>query len=218
VLQLDNLFPVMLNLKRRKVLIVGGGSVAARKLAALANTGADILVVSTSFNEELLNVASCFGAQLQQLEYSASVLEGSSLCFACTACQKTNDQVAKDCNSAGILFSRVDDQSEMDFILPACLRHGDLTIAVSTGGASPALAKRIREWLEGEFSQQWEAGLELLGQARQQIAAHCHDEVRRRVLLQGLGGEEAFDFLRNNDLPALKMWIGEQVAQAKCSK
>jgi siroheme synthase-like protein len=211
---LDNLFPVMLNLKKRRVLIVGGGTVAARKLAALALAGADIFVVSTSFSEELISVALSVSAQLCQAEYSIAALDGCSLCFACTSSQETNERVAADCRRQGVFFSRVDDQAEMDFILPACLRRGDLTVAVSTGGASPALAKSIRERLEIIFPSQWEEGLVLLGEARQLIKARCADEALRRILLQNLGGETATTLLWENNLPALKAWIAEQVEQA----
>jgi precorrin-2 dehydrogenase / sirohydrochlorin ferrochelatase len=135
-------YPVWLDLRGVPVLVVGAGPVAARKVDGLAAAGARVRVVATTVSDALDRGAV---AELQVRAYEPGDLDGVRLVVTATGDPATDATVAADATSAGIWVNAADQPADCSFILPAVARNGPLMIAVSTGGASPALARRLRD-------------------------------------------------------------------------
>jgi len=142
-------YPVCLDMTARPCLVVGGGQVAERKVAGLLDAGARVTVVSPSATDRLRAWARAARIRLLLREYAAPDLAGHAVVFVATDDGRINAGVARDARAVGVLVNAVDDPAHCDFILPAVLRRGEITVAVSTGGASPALARAVRDELGG---------------------------------------------------------------------
>jgi precorrin-2 dehydrogenase/sirohydrochlorin ferrochelatase len=143
-------------------VVVGGGEVANRKARKLLQARAKVVVISPNVKPELASVA----VEVLRRPYREGDLEGAFLAFAATDRREVNAAVAQEARERGIPVNAADKPSEGDFALPSTLRRGQLQVAVSTGGASPTLAQRIRRELEGAFSFEWAGIVEELGRAR----------------------------------------------------
>ena len=135
-------------------MVVGGGAVAARKVGKLLQAGAEVVVVAPEIRPELADM----DAEIQNRPYEYGDLEGAQLAFAATDSREVNAAVAREAKEHGIFVNVADRPAEGDFAVPSTLQRGALQVAVSTGGASPALARRIRSELEDGFGPEW-AGL-----------------------------------------------------------
>jgi precorrin-2 dehydrogenase/sirohydrochlorin ferrochelatase len=172
-------YPIVLNLSGRRALVVGGGEVALRKARALADAGAEVRVVApklvAGFTED--GRFECLAAR-----YERHHLEGALVAVAATDDEAVNRQVARDARAAGVLVNVVDRPELCDFIVPAQVRRGDLVVAVSTGGAAPSLARRLRERLEKEFGPEYATYLAVLREVREDLKRrNLAPEVRRRL-------------------------------------
>lgn len=143
-------------------MVVGGGEVANRKARKLLQARAKVVVISPEVELELASVA----AEVRRRPYREGDLEGAFLAFAATDRREVNAAVAREARERGTPVNVADEPTEGDFALPSTLRRGRLQVAVSTGGASPTLARRIRRELEGSFSFEWAGVVEELGKAR----------------------------------------------------
>jgi len=141
-------YPVMLDLSARPCLVVGGGAVAERKVEGLVEAGARVTVVSPSLTHRLLRLARDARFRWRPREYVAGDAAGFVLVMVATDDRSVNPLVAAECRERGILINCADDPACCDFILPSVLKRGALTVAVSTGGASPTMARLVREELE----------------------------------------------------------------------
>ena len=143
-------FPFFLQLDQLPCLIVGGGSVAERKLDLLIKAKADITVISLEFSDYILDLAKTHNIRFVKKEYSNKILEENKYNFVISATNDVslNERVAKDCKKYNIIVNVVDQPEICDFIFPSILERGDITVAVSTGGASPVLARVLRTKLE----------------------------------------------------------------------
>jgi len=143
-------FPFFLQLDQLPCLIVGGGSVAERKLDLLIKAKADITVISLEFSDYILDLAKTHNIRCVKKEYTNKILEENKYNFVISATNDVslNERVAKDCKKYNIIVNVVDQPEICDFIFPSILERGDITVAVSTGGASPVLARVLRTKLE----------------------------------------------------------------------
>lgn len=158
--QVERYYPVALDLRGRPCLIVGGGAVALRKAGGLVAAGADVTVVAP----ECLPMPD--GVTVALRPFVDADLDGVALAMAATDDRELNARVARLARERGVWVNVADDPKAGDAILPAVARRGDLQIAVSTGGASPALAQRLRERLEDEFGPEYAELVALLGALR----------------------------------------------------
>jgi precorrin-2 dehydrogenase / sirohydrochlorin ferrochelatase len=136
--------------------------VAMRKVRTLLQAGADVVVVSPGVLPELQSL----DVEVRRRPYEYGDLEGSDLAFAATDSREVNAAVAGEAKEIGVLSNVADRPSEGDFAVPSTLRRGGLQIAVSTGGASPTLARRIRSELEEVFGPEWAGLVQDFGAAR----------------------------------------------------
>jgi precorrin-2 dehydrogenase len=141
-------YPVSLDLTGRPCLVVGGGAVAERKVAGLVEAGARVTVLSPSLTRPLLDLAAEAGIHWRPREYAEGDAAGFVLIMVATDDLKVNAVVAGECRERGVWVNCADDPARCDFFLPAVFRRGAVTVAVSTGGASPTMARLVREELD----------------------------------------------------------------------
>ena len=162
-------FPIYLEMAGRRCLVIGGGAVAERKIAALLEAGAAVTVISPDISQVIFRWSKDNSIELKARRYQNGDLEGFQVVFIATDDGAVNAQVYQEGKRAGVWINAADDPSHCDFILPSVLRRGDLTVAVSSGGNSPALARTIREELETYITQEYEQLAALAAEARVEL-------------------------------------------------
>jgi precorrin-2 dehydrogenase len=164
-------YPIFLELNERRCVVIGGGAVAERKVAGLVQAGARVTVISPEFTANLAAWSQQQKIHAIARAYGAGDLAGYEIAFVATDDPQVNDAVYEEGKSCGVWVNAADDPAHCDFILPSVLRRGALTIAVSTGAASPALARTVREELESYFTHDYEIVAELAAEVREELRA-----------------------------------------------
>ena len=159
-------YPVNLVVAGRPVLLVGGGGVARRKAEALAVCGAQITVVAPRILSAIEQLA---GVRCERRPYATGDIAGHQLVVCAVDDRRVAEQVAADAEEAGVWVNVADDPDLCSVALPAVVRRGPITVAVGTGGRSPALASWLRRWLEQEIGPEYETVLELMDHARRAV-------------------------------------------------
>ena len=162
-------FPIYLDMTRRRCLVIGGGAVAERKIANLLEAGAEVTVLSPDVTENIARWSKRELLQLKARRFQDGDLAGFELAFVATDDPDVNDAACREGRSGGVWINSADDPEHCDFILPSVLRRGDLTVAVSSGGNSPALARTIREELELYLTQEYEILAQMAAEARREL-------------------------------------------------
>jgi precorrin-2 dehydrogenase/sirohydrochlorin ferrochelatase len=165
-------YPILLRLAGRRCVVVGGGSVAARKVRALIEAGADVVVVAPEIRAELQAMAEQGRLRLRERPFQGADVDGAFLAFAATDQPEVNGAVADAARQRGVPVYIVDDPAACDFTVPATVQRGDVTLAISTGGRSPAFARYLREEMERWLSPERCALLDLAADVRQEIRAN----------------------------------------------
>jgi len=191
------LFPAFLKLQRRPCLVVGAGTVAEEKIEGLLRAGAKISVVAPEATERVQAWARKKKIRWQAREFRAADLAGVFLVIAATSSGKLHRELFQQARRRGVLCNTVDDPAHCDFYYAAVVHRGELQIAISTGGHSPALAQRLRKKLEKEIGSEYERWVTTLGAARKRLFAKSISPARRKALLHALASEISFEkFLR----------------------
>ena len=162
-------YPIMIQLEGMKVVVVGGGLVAQRKIDTLLANHADVYVVSRDLTPKLNKYLEEQRIKLSGREFKKSHLDGAFVVIAATDDPFLNRQVSEKASARGLLINAVDQPADCNFIVPSILRRGDLLVAVSTSGKSPAFAKKVREELERQFGDEYGSFLTLMGCLREEI-------------------------------------------------
>jgi siroheme synthase-like protein len=179
-------YPIMLKIQGEKCVVVGGGKVALRKVKMLLECGAKVTVISPILHQDLVRLAQGKAIHLIKRDYKPGDLDGAVVVIAGTDAEEVNQSVAHEAKKRGILVNVVDDPGESDFIVPSFLRRGDLTIAISTGGTSPALAKKIRTKLGQDFGKEYGLLLPLMGEVRSTVK-------EKAIMVREKAWQEALD-------------------------
>ena len=162
-------YPAFIDVEDKKVLVVGGGQVARRKIETFLDFGAKVNVISIRLCPELERLSKKREINFLGSEFHESHLDGISIVVAATDDKKFNKKLSISAKKRGILVNAVDQPEDCNFIVPSMIRRGSLLIAVSTCGKSPALAKKIRSDLELTFDDSYSIYLELLGNLRKAV-------------------------------------------------
>ena len=186
-------YPVFLKVKGRKCTVVGGGEVALRKVRVLLEHGADVEVVSPDLCSELAGLAGRGEIRTLTRKYRTGDLKNTFVAIAATGDGGINRRVVAEARRKKVLVNTVDDAENSDFIVPSYLRRGDLTVAVATGGKSPALARKIRTRLEKEIGEEYKALTDLIGEVRARLK-------QQKLEVDADGWQEALDLDRLLDL------------------
>ena len=162
-------YPIFVELAGRRCLVIGGGREAQRKVQGLLAAGGDITVIAPKLTPDLQRLLAEGRIDLQQREYQEGDVEGYEMVMVATDDGAVNAQVAAEGKRRRVWVNAADDPKNCDFILPAVVRRGRITIASSTGGASPALARRLREELEAYMTDDMPALADLLAEVREEL-------------------------------------------------
>ena len=191
-----NYFPVFFDLSGQRVLIVGGGEVALRKVSLLERTGASIVLVAPQIAPELEELHACGKLQLIAREFEPRDLDGARMVIVATSRRAVNRWIANLSESRGIPVNVVDDREMSRFIVPAIIDRGPVLVAVSTGGASPVLARRLRERLEALIPTRIGELAQWLRELRTEARRRLRDSAARRRFFETIvDGASARRFL-----------------------
>jgi siroheme synthase-like protein len=162
-------YPVFLNLTERRCVIIGGGQIAEGKISKLLDSGAKIIVISPDATQGIRGFAERGQIELDLRKYQEGDLQGAFLAIAATNDRVVNQEIFEEAEKQGILLNAVDDMPRCSFIAPSIVERGPVTVAISTGGASPALARKLREKMEVSSALDWADATSVLSKARQII-------------------------------------------------
>ncbi len=206
-------YPIFLELRGRRVVLIGGGAVALRKAQALLEAGARLVVVAEQINEMLVIKGKNKDAELIQSKYSKNYLAGAALVIAATNDHELNKQIYKDCQQLEILCNIVDEPELCDFFVPAIVKRGDLQIAVGTEGQCPAYAGHLRGKLEQLFTEEHGRFLAELEGLRNKIILAVPDQTTRKVLLGRLVDDKSFEYFCQNGQDAWRNWAQDVIKE-----
>ena len=192
-------YPVFVDLDSQKVLVVGGGEVAERKIKTLLIYGCRISVISpllTPFLKELAVKRTIHHLPYESLSKS---LDDAFMVIAATDDPEVNRQIASQAKEKGLLVNAVDQPGDCNFIMPSIVRRGNLQIAISTAGKSPALAKKLRREMEGMFGPEYDSFTELLGVIREELLSRGQASSKNKVVFQKLADSDLLDRIREEN-------------------
>ncbi len=189
-------YPAYLDLRDRPCLVVGGGPVAERKALSLLEAGADVTVVSPDLTSKLRELSQSGKISHLQKTFDEQDLSGVCIVIAAAGAPDVNARVARACKSRHILVNVAAPPEESSFIVPSVVERGELLIAVSTSGASPALSKKIRQELESRYGPEFDLFLRAFGAIRKRILDEVTDERQRRMIFQAIVDSDAIEMLR----------------------
>jgi precorrin-2 dehydrogenase/sirohydrochlorin ferrochelatase len=199
--------PIFLDVTRRRCLVIGGGEVAARKVQSLLDAGADVTVISPSLIEELAELARARRIQHMNREYATGDMADAALVYAATDDAELHRRLYDEARERGIPINVADVPALCTFIVPAVMTRGSLQIAVSTEGASPAMAKRIVKRLEGLLGAEYGFALEVMRAARHHLKSTEPDIGTRAAKLTALAMSRIPEYLRKGNLDAVEKLV-----------
>lgn len=205
-----NYYPAFLNLQGKKAVVVGGGSIAERKILSLLKAGAAVTVVSPAITARLRKEKEKKSLTHIARSYRKGDLRESVLVIAATNSPSVNTQIAAD---APFLVNVVDVPKECSFIAPSVIKRGPLTIAISTGGISPAFSKTIRQELEKIYGQEIGEYLKFVGSIRKKALAGISDTKKRSRFLKDLASGKILQSLRAKGFQVVRKAIEEKLAK-----
>ncbi|MCS7260794.1 MAG: bifunctional precorrin-2 dehydrogenase/sirohydrochlorin ferrochelatase [Anaerolineae bacterium] len=201
-------YPInLIGLERRRCVVVGGGVVAARKVAGLLEAGAHVVVISPRIVPALQKYLAADRITLLCRAYRPGDLQGAFLVIAATDDPEVNRAVAQEAESRGCLVNVVTEPALSNFIVPAVVRRGELTIAISSGGASPSLARHLRIQLEKTIGKEYAILTELLGELRLAVQGKDEDMRRRRALVQRALSSQILQIIREEGREAARAYL-----------
>lgn len=198
------LYPIHVSFQDRPVLVVGGGKVARRKVETLVEFGAKVTVASPAIQKEIEDLP---GVRCIRGTYSADLLDGHILVFACTDDRAVNRRVADDARRAGLWCNIADDPEGSDFHVPAHLLHGRVCLAVSTAGASPRLAAHLRDICGRALPANVEEMAEAIADARLTVLQAVPNPAVRAELLRQLVSDESLSLLAAQGRGIWQAWF-----------
>ncbi len=191
-------YPVFLDIKGKDCLVVGSGIVGARKAATLEKCGAKVTIISERFSsgfDDLKKTSIC----IEKKEYKKEDVKGMYLVFAATNNADLNQQIKTDAARFNILCNIADAPDNSDFLLPSIVDRGDLIVAVSTSGSSPAMAKKIRQDLENQFGFEYAQLLRLMGNVRKKLLSSGHAPDEHKEVFHTLIDKGILELIKAND-------------------
>lgn len=200
-------YPAILDLAGRGALVVGAGGVGEGKIRALLDAGARVRVVSLEATEQVRRWAGEGRIELHLRSYETSDLEGCFLVIAATTDNDTNTKVSADAEARQMLCNVVDVPHLCNFILPSIMRRGDLAISVSTAGASPALARKLRLSMEEFYGEEYALTLELLGSLREELKRRYPHPRDRKIVFERMVYSNLIGMVKAGDTDGIEALV-----------
>ncbi len=192
-------YPIFINLQRFKCIVVGGGKVAHRKVLSLLQFGADVTVLSPKIIKPIRELAEQNYIRIIKKVYSKEYIDGFGIVFSATDIPEINRTVRKDCTDKRILLNVVDDPNLCDFILPANVIRGDLTISISSQGKAPFFTKKMKDLVEGLIPPVYEDIIRMAGRLRKKIKYNKNIDPRIKTkILNKFASQNWEDILSGN--------------------
>jgi precorrin-2 dehydrogenase / sirohydrochlorin ferrochelatase len=207
-------YPVFLDLSGRLCIVIGGGKVAERKAATLTRYQADVVVIAPEYTEEIGEMQADGQLTIEQRGYVRGDLEGAFVVVCATDSEEINRAVYAEAEEAHCLINVVDVPELCNFIVPSVVRRGGLQIAISTGGAAPVLAKRLRKRFQSEFGEEWGDYVALMGKVRAIVLARVPGgEAARKPIYERIADSDLLERLQRGETPSAEE-IFEQFREA----
>lgn len=207
-------YPIFVDLSGQPCLVVGGGRVAERKVAALLGDRARVSVISPTLTRQLDAWAAELRIKTDQRAYQRGDMRGFRLVFAATSDESLHRRLAAEACATGVLLNVADRPALCSFIVPAVVSQGDLRIAISTGGTSPALAKKIRHQLAADFGPEYAQALHLLARVRERLAQECLSSQERQQRFHALVNAPLLAYLRERKIDRLDALLHATLGEA----
>lgn len=200
-------YPVYLDITNKRCIVVGGGDVAERKAERLLDFGARVTVVGKTLTPLLKSMKREGRIEHINADYDEAFIGDAFMVIGATDRDDINARISLDGKNKGILVNIVDDPEKCDFILPSILQQGDLSIAISTGGKSPALAKKLREKLENLYGPEYQVLLKVLGNLREKVVARGHSSDENKQLFEAVIDSDILQHIKDKNWEHVKKII-----------
>ncbi|WPD23085.1 MAG: bifunctional precorrin-2 dehydrogenase/sirohydrochlorin ferrochelatase [Candidatus Electrothrix scaldis] len=202
------MYPISLNIKGKLCVVIGGGNVAERKVLSLLKAHACVRIISPQLTLMLSELAANNALDWRNRGYQTGDLEGALLIFAATNNRKIQESVVRDAEQTGQLINVADAPDLCDFQVPAVVQRENLNLTVSTNGASPALAAKIRLELEEKYGEEYAILLRLMSRIRKQL---CKDSsstyTERKIVFQNILHEDIIHWIRGEQWEQLSQHL-----------
>jgi precorrin-2 dehydrogenase/sirohydrochlorin ferrochelatase len=202
-------YPISLDISNKRCTVIGGGDVAERKVRRLLDCGARVTVVGKRISPKLKDLKARKRIEHIASDYRSECVSGSFIVIGATDNIRVNGRIYRDAKKEGILVNIADDPEHCDFILPSLLERGDLTISVSTGGKSPALARKLRMELEGRYGHEYEILIRIMGMLRKRVIRRGHSSEENRELFEAVVNSNILEKIRAKDWDGVRKRIKE---------
>jgi precorrin-2 dehydrogenase/sirohydrochlorin ferrochelatase len=203
-------YPINLDVKERRCVVIGGGQVATRKVHNLLRCGAVVTVISPDATQSLQELARAGRIEWKAKPYESDDMgEEVFLVFGTTDNREVNSKVQEDARRIKALCNIADDPETCDFTLPAIVTQGDLTITISTSGKSPALSKRLRTELENHYGPEYAECLKIMGSLRERLLQSGHDPDTHAHLFRLALNKGLVEMIRDCDTDAVNKMLEE---------
>ena len=204
---MSKFYPVLLRLDNKPVLIVGGGKVAERKVLSLLKCGAKVYIVSRELTPVLRGLLDDGKINLLGRDFLPEHLHNKFLCVVSTDDMEFNIRVAHVAKEKGVIVNVVDYPVECDFIVPSVIRRGDLVIAISTSGKSPAFSKAMRKELESLYGPEYGVFLDIIGAIRGFLIRSGVPQEKKDKVFEELWNSDLIDKIRKDDVAGMAQII-----------
>ncbi len=207
-------YPIYLDLSGKRVVVIGAGAIAARKVCALAEAQARVVVVAPQIDSVFQQTCRMDNVELIVSAYSMDYLAGAVLCIAGTNDNELNRRIYADCRQLEVLCNVVDVPDLCDFYVPAVLSRGPLQIAIGTDGNCPAYAGHIRRKLEDIFTETHGRFVEALEKVRQKIISEIPDQNRKKSIMGKLVTDQSLEYFTTHGPEAWRDYAGQIVRES----
>lgn len=212
-----SLAPLLVDLTNRLVVVVGGGPVAERRVRTMLSGGATVRVIARHACSGIVDLAEAGRVELHERNFSSSDADGAFMLIAATDDERANQTVREAASARNCLLNDAAEPDSGDVVVPAELRQGRLRVTVSTSGASPSVARRIRDRIAAEFGPRWQRYLDALADARVIARARASDPSARQALLEALGSQEVETRFFAENLTAEHLVSAAEAIAAQCA-
>lgn len=192
-------YPISLDISNEKCVVVGGGDVAERKIMRLLECGARVVLVGKTITPGLRAMKDEETIEHVPDDYREEHIEGAFLVIGATDRNDVNERIYRDSRSRGILVNVVDEPARCNFIVPAIFRRKDLLIAISTGGKSPALARKLREKMEEKYGPEYGILLDIMGNVRKKIIARGGTSAENKRIFESVLDSDILRHIREEE-------------------